>query len=50
MKWVLHKIILAYCTACGKHRAHELGHFFGRQGTFKVCMKCDFVTEVDDEE
>jgi hypothetical protein len=49
LNWTLHKVILAYCTQCGKKRAHQLGHFFGRRGNYRICMKCDFVTEVDDE-
>ena len=48
LKWNLHKVILVYCVQCGKKRAHELGHFSGHAQTYKICMKCDFVTEVED--
>lgn len=50
MKWTLHKHIFAYCPTCLKHRLHRVGHFAGRKGDYKICTRCDRVTEVNSEE
>lgn len=39
-KWMFSKIIWTQCQKCGKNTFHELGHYLGRKGEKKICLRC----------